>query len=66
MIFSQPPPALKGEFQYCHYFVVLCLFLQQRHGPPEIKKVGNGKQEERREEDAPCSPETVLTLCVKC
>lgn len=66
MILPSPLPALKREFQQCHYFVVLCLLLQHRHGPPEIKSEGNGGQEERREEDAPCSPGTLLTLCVRC
>ncbi|RLW04521.1 hypothetical protein DV515_00005861 [Chloebia gouldiae] len=52
-----------------HYGILTTDFsgiMLQRHGPPEIKSVGNGGQEERREENAPCSPETLLTLCVKC
>lgn len=55
----------KGELQYCHFFVVLCPFLQRRLGPPvRSSQWGKGRWV-REEEDAPCSPETLLTLCVK-
>lgn len=55
----------EGELQYCHCFVVLCPFLQRRLGPPvRSSQWGNGRQV-REQEDAPCSPETLLTCCVK-